>query len=165
MTIRVLCVALGLSCLPLIGCGTTANLVRSYPDDGGKIPFGGVKQDLRVLRGPSPVAADGCPEPVPECKEYPGGLLKVVCAADLPFSFLGDLVTWPYVVIYRFINEPIAIPPLTHVPVIAVPPAPVAHPLPVLPPAKTEQPKTTPPTKQEPVPGQNPAPTMPPRNP
>ena len=34
------------------------------------------------------------------------------CAADLPFSLLGDIVTWPYTAAYTFINQPTPVPPL-----------------------------------------------------
>jgi hypothetical protein len=36
------------------------------------------------------------------------------CAADLPFSLIGDAVTWPYTAAYSFINQPIPTPPVTH---------------------------------------------------
>jgi hypothetical protein len=37
----------------------------------------------------------------------------LLCAADLPFSLLGDVVLWPYTVAYNFINQPLPIPPAT----------------------------------------------------
>ncbi len=36
------------------------------------------------------------------------------CTADLPFSFVGDVVTWPYTAAYSCINQPIPTPPVTH---------------------------------------------------
>jgi hypothetical protein len=35
------------------------------------------------------------------------------CAADLPFSLIGDVLTWPYAAAYSFINQPIPTPPVT----------------------------------------------------
>jgi hypothetical protein len=42
--------------------------------------------------------------------------LMLFCAVDLPFSLLGDVVTWPYTCSYTFINRPVALPPLTFTP-------------------------------------------------
>jgi hypothetical protein len=34
-------------------------------------------------------------------------------ALDLPFSLMGDVVTWPYTAAYSFINQPVFVPPVT----------------------------------------------------
>jgi hypothetical protein len=62
-----------------------------------------------------------------EADQYPRVALMMFCAADLPLSLVGDIVTWPYTAAYSFINQPIPLPPL-----VQVPPAPVgAPPVPV----------------------------------
>src|SRR5262249_8621687 len=55
MAYRAICVALLLSCLPIAGCGTVANLADSRPEGDGKSPFGGVRQDVSCIHE----AADG----------------------------------------------------------------------------------------------------------
>ena len=65
----------------LVGCGTIANMRgETVVHFGGPFacqtrPFGGVVQDVNVVVG------------------IPGGFLMI---ADLPFSFVGDLVTLPW---------------------------------------------------------------------
>src|SRR5689334_19660395 len=49
MTYRAICIALLLSCLPVMGCGTVSNLAHSRPGEG-RVPFGGVNQDLACLQ-------------------------------------------------------------------------------------------------------------------
>jgi hypothetical protein len=48
-----------------------------------------------------------------ESEHYPQVALQLFCAADLPFSLIGDVVTWPYTAAYSFINQPIPTPPVT----------------------------------------------------
>jgi uncharacterized protein YceK len=113
MASRAICVALLLSTLPIAGCGTVANLVRPGPEQGGKSPFGGVRQDVWCIQK----AADGDfgvrAHPKSESEQYPQVALMLLCAADLPFSLIGDVVTWPYVVAYSYINQQIPVPPVT----------------------------------------------------
>jgi uncharacterized protein YceK len=111
MSSRHFSLALLLSSLPLAGCGTVANLARS-PDEDGKIPFGGVKQDLTCIKK----SANG--ESGTHAGEYPQVALMLLCVADLPFSLVGDVVMWPYTVAFTRINEPVPTPTLT----IASPP-------------------------------------------
>ncbi len=110
MAIRTICVALLLSSLSLAGCGTIANLAKA-PPDGGKSPFGGVRQDVNYIHNGTD-AGPGCgtqPEPEP----YRQFALRLCGAVDLPFSFVGDVVTWPYTATYSFINQPVPVPPVT----------------------------------------------------
>lgn len=112
MACRTVCVALLLSALPAAGCGTAANLVRSRPEQGGKVPFGGVKQDVVCIRR----AADGelglRAHPKSDAEQYPQAALMLFCAADLPLSLVGDVLTWPYTAAYSAVNEPIPVPPV-----------------------------------------------------
>jgi uncharacterized protein YceK len=113
MAVRAICVALLLSCLPIAGCGTVANLACLHPEDAENAHFGGVKQDLNCINK----AANGeCvfkPHADPESQHYPQAVLVLFCAADLPFSFIGDLALWPYLFAYSFINQTIPVPPVT----------------------------------------------------
>jgi hypothetical protein len=104
-----------ISTLTTAGCGTVANLVVTHPEEGGKTPFGGVRQDVGCIKK----AANGelaFETPAqPESGQRPQVGLLVLCAADLPLSMIGDVLTWPYTVVYSFINQPIPIPPVTQV--------------------------------------------------
>jgi uncharacterized protein YceK len=119
--------------LPMAGCGTAANLANSHPETGGRVPFGGVRQDMWCLDK----AANGefglkeCPKA--ESQQYSQRALMLFCAADLPLSFVGDVVTWPYTTAFTFINEPIPLPPVLMPP---TPPgaAPAAEEVPRMPP-------------------------------
>jgi hypothetical protein len=78
------------------------------------------------------------------------------CAADLPFSLVGDIVVWPFAV-YNFINQPVPAPPVaitasavqpiqTPPPKPASPTLPAPQPLPTpLPPPKLPMPSAVPP--------------------
>jgi hypothetical protein len=113
MAHRAIGVALLLASLPIAGCGTVENLARPGPEGGGKSPFGGVRQDVWCIRE----AANGDfgfrAHPKSESEQYPQVALMLFCAADLPLSLIGDVVTWPYTVAYSFINQPIPTPPVT----------------------------------------------------
>lgn len=128
MTFRALCGGLLLSVLSAAGCGTMANLTHSNAD-GGPVPFGGIKRDMAVLDKP-PVEGPG---PVthrkPQPDQYPHQVLSVLCAVDLPFSLVGDLLTLAYTEAYTTINEPVPVPPITFAG------APAALPLPPAPPS------------------------------
>jgi uncharacterized protein YceK len=102
MAFRAICVAMALSSLPIAGCGTVANLANPRTEEGGRSPFGGVRQDLEHVRT-SPTADSQ------HCRQM--GLM-LLGTADLPFSFVGDVVTWPYTAAYTCINEPIPAPPV-----------------------------------------------------
>src|SRR5262245_55411346 len=117
MAFRATCVALLLSSLPIAGCGTVANLFKPGPEGGGMTPFGGVRQDLSCIK----TAANGeCNFPMhPKAdseqrpqEQRPQVALMLLCAADLPFSLIGDVVTWPYVLGYLCVNEPVPYPPV-----------------------------------------------------
>jgi uncharacterized protein YceK len=121
MTFRAICVALLLSSLPIAGCGTVANLAKPGLGEGGKTPFGGVRQDVDCIQTAANGEFASRTHPKAELEQYPQVALMLFCAADLPLSLVGDFVTWPYVAAYSFINQPIPVPPMLPAPV-PVPP-------------------------------------------
>lgn len=129
MTFRAIRAALLLAVSPIAGCGTVANLANSRPEEGGTRPFGGVKHDVACINQ----AADGeigpRTRPRSESDRYPQRALIAFCAVDLPFSLVGDLVTWPFTAVYAVVNEPIPVPAV----VVASPPAPAVAPVPPMP--------------------------------
>jgi uncharacterized protein YceK len=116
MAFRAICVALLLSSLPIAGCGTVANLARSNPEDGGIRPFGGVKHDVSCIKKAENGDVGCVLKPKSESEQYRQVALRLFCAADLPFSFIGDVVTWPYTATYAYINQPTPFPPITPAP-------------------------------------------------
>lgn len=120
MTCRMTGVALLLAILPTVGCGTVANLARPGPEAGGKAPFGGVSHDMCCIRR----AADGEFNTGADHSLTSGQLVQavkvVLYALDLPLSLIADVVTWPYVVAYSVVNEPVPVPPV----ILATPPGP-----------------------------------------
>lgn len=112
MASRAICVALLLATLPAAGCGTAANLVRSRPEEGGKVPFGGVRQDVFCFKKAANGEYNFRTPPNSESAQYPRVALMLFCAADMPFSLIGDVVTWPYTASYSYINQPIPTPPV-----------------------------------------------------
>lgn len=135
MRMRMIAVAMVLSSLPCLGCwGTTVNLIRPGPEGGGMVPFGGVKQDLICMQeaAASKLNFDGAVES--DEYKYPHAAIFLFCGLDLPFSFIGDLMTWPYVETYLYINEPIPVPPVTQAPPMLL----LSEPKPTLLPAPTE---------------------------
>jgi uncharacterized protein YceK len=141
MASRAVCVTLLLSSLAVAGCGTVANVARQQPGAGGVRPFGGVRQDVSCIRkgagGDSGVGA----HPNSESGDYPRAVLMLACAADLPLSLIGDIVTWPYAVAYTFINQPVPVP------LVVVADPPVTEPTPV-PPMTPPMPIPTPPANK-----------------
>src|SRR5262245_17058402 len=134
MACRAFCVAFLLSSLPIVGFGTVVNLVKPGPEEGGVIPFGGVKHDVKCIH----TGTNG--ETHPKSEQQLQVARMLFCAADLPFSLLGDVVTWPYTVAYSYINQPIPVPPVT----VTNPPATQASPTPPLtPPMPTPIPPVT----------------------
>jgi uncharacterized protein YceK len=132
---RAIRIALLLSTLPLAGCGTVANLARQKPGAGGVSPFGGVRQDVACIHKAANGELGFRAPPKSESEHYPKTALMLFCAADLPFSLIGDIVTWPYAVVYSYINQPVPLPP-----VILTPP-------PVTQAPAEDQPQTTPPER------------------
>lgn len=124
MAVRALHVALLLSVLALTGCGTAVNLTKPGPETGGdgKLPFGGVRQDVECIK----TAANGelglKSGPRSGWEQYPQAAVILFCSADLPFSLIGDIVTWPYAAAYTFINEPVPTPAVLVEPAPPVPP-------------------------------------------
>jgi hypothetical protein len=130
MTFRAIRVALLLSSLPIAGCGTVANLVGSRPEGGGKGPFGGVRQDVWCIKAAANGEFGFRKHPEPESEQYPQVALMLFCAADLPLTLVGDVVTWPYTATYSYINQPIPTPPVMQAPpppVTQAPPPPVTQ--------------------------------------
>jgi hypothetical protein len=124
MTSHAIRVALLFSVLSAAGCGTAANLVGAGPRK--KVPFGGVQHDKRCLskvRDGELNLGWGGHEWEPQPHQQMG--LMVLCAADLPLSLVGDVVTWPYARTYSYINQPTDYPPIG----VATPPAAPAPPV------------------------------------
>jgi len=92
MAIRAVCV--GFLLFSQLGCGTVKNTVLTSPEAGGKTPFGGLHEDLQGIWAEK---EDSHP---------------VLCAIDLPFSAIGDVVMLPYTWSYTVVNEPVPIPPM-----------------------------------------------------
>lgn len=131
MAFRTIRVALVLASLPIAGCGTVANLARTRVEEGGTSPFGGVRQDLACLQKSATGESGPRAHPQPGSEQYPQVALMFFCAADLPFSLVGDLVTWPYTMVYTFINQPIPTPPVTQAIPTPIPTPPVTQPMPI----------------------------------
>lgn len=112
MAVRAICVAVLLSSLPIAGCGTVTNLVRLGPAEGAKIPFGGVKQDVSSLKKATNGECGSKAQAKSESEQHPQVARMLFYAADLPFSAIGDVVTWPYTVTYTYINQPVPVPPM-----------------------------------------------------
>jgi uncharacterized protein YceK len=112
MAFRAICVALLLSSLPIAGCGTVANVVRPGPEGGGKSPLGGVRQDVSCIKKAANGEFGFRTHPRSESEQYPRLALMLFCAADLPLSLIGDVVMWPYTMVYSCINQPVPVPPV-----------------------------------------------------
>ena len=146
MAFRAICVALLLSSLPIAGCGTVANLASSRPEEGGKSPFGGVRQDVCCIEKAANGEVGSRTHPKSGSEPWPYTVAPMLfAAADLPFSLIGDVVTWPYTAAYSCINQPIPTPPVTQAP--AQPPLQLPEP-----PAQEKRPAVKP----------EPEPTLPP---
>src|SRR5690349_6740572 len=102
MAVRAIRVALLLSSLPIVGCGTVVNVVRPGPA-GGKTPFGGVRQDLDCIKQAANEGPGGRGYPRSDWEQCHQGARRLFCAADLPLTLLGDVVTWPYTATYSYI--------------------------------------------------------------
>ena len=50
--------------------------------------------------------------PEADAHQYHQVALTLFCAVDLPLSFVGDVITWPYTASYTFINSPVPTPPV-----------------------------------------------------
>src|SRR4051794_35186355 len=70
MAFRAICVALLLSSLPSAGCGTVVNLVKPGSVGGGKIPFGGVRQDVSCIKTAAHGECDCRTPPTSESEQY-----------------------------------------------------------------------------------------------
>ena len=129
MTFRALCCVLLLSVVSATGCGTMANLAHSNSDEGGRIPFGGVKRDMAAIHNPSGNEPGPITHRKHQSEQYPHEMLTFLCAVDLPFSLVGDLLTWAYTSAYTTVNAPVPVPPITFaaspatLPLNAAPPA------------------------------------------
>lgn len=117
MDVRAIYVALFLASLPVAGCGTVMNLANSRPQEGGRAPFGGVHRDLSAMNSAgSDSSGAACAKST--SVQFPHVIL---CAADLPFSFVGDVVTWPYTAAFTYINQPVPAPLVTPAPMAITP--------------------------------------------
>ncbi len=115
MALRTIGVALLLSSMLIAGCGTVTNLVKPG-SDGGACPFGGMREDVCCLKKAQKGEICFGKTPKPESEQSPHVALMLLCAADLPFSLIGDVLTWPYTATYSYINQPIPTPPVMPVP-------------------------------------------------
>lgn len=95
--------------LLLAGCGTVANLTHTNPD-GLKAPFGGVRQDVAGIEG----ALNGDDDDI-RLEHVKEVTRAAICAADLPFSAVGDTLAYPYTRSYNFINSPTLVGPALQV--------------------------------------------------
>ena len=147
MNFRAIRAALLLSVLSTAGCGTVSNVVSTRPEAGGATPFGGVRQDLWCIQKASNGEWGVRTQAKSESERYPQLAVMLLCAADLPFSLVGDIVTWPYAASYSFINKPIPTPQVVLVggnvtqlapPAPAIPPMPL--PIPLAPPPPKDRP-------------------------
>jgi uncharacterized protein YceK len=120
MTFRTCCVSVLLTILPIAGCGTAANLVNSRPGEGGVSPFGGVRHDALCINKAANGEAALRAHPESESEHYRQLALMLCWAADLPFSLIGDVMTWPYTAAYTYINQPIPVPPVIQPPTLPV---------------------------------------------
>lgn len=139
MANRAICVALLLSTLPIAGCGTIANLARQGPEEGGKTPFGGVRQDVSCIEEAANGDYSFRPHPKLESEQHPQMARMLFWAADLPLTLIGDVVTWPYTATYSYINQPIPTPPIT-----LAPTPPVTQTPPTTPATAEDRPQTSP---------------------
>ncbi len=158
MNFRAICTALLLSSLSITGCGTVKNTLTTRPEHGGKTPFGGVRHDMAHLKRAANGELGLCADPDMEPERDPQLALMLFCAVDLPFSLVGDIVTWPYTKTFTYVNQPVPTPPM----MFSDHAAPVARP--TLPPAgrPTAMPSVpTTPTSQPPA-NLPPIPTVPP---
>jgi hypothetical protein len=63
------------------------------------------------------------PTSEPEPRPQVGPLL--LCAADLPLSLVGDVVTLPYTAAYSCVNQPVPVPPFVYATAQGPPQAPL----------------------------------------
>ncbi|HEU5407433.1 MAG TPA: YceK/YidQ family lipoprotein, partial [Nitrospira sp.] len=77
-------------------------------------PFGGVRQDVSCIK--KAASGEVACTPCSKSEQYRLTALSLFCAADLPFSLIGDVVTWPYTATYCYINQPTPSPPVTQAP-------------------------------------------------
>lgn len=117
MAYRVTCFGLLLASLLTAGCGTVANLARPRPEEGGRIPFGGVRHDVSCITRAANGELGPSPQPKSGSGQDPQLALVMLCAIDLPLSLIGDVVTWPYTAAYSFINQPVPTPRVVQAPV------------------------------------------------
>ena len=115
MAFRAIRVAMLLASLPLAGCGTVANLAQSHPEQGGRIPFGGVHHDVQCIHQAANGEAGSRTQPTPASEQRQGARM-LFWGADLPLSFIGDVVTWPYTATFTYINQPVFVPPVMQPP-------------------------------------------------
>jgi uncharacterized protein YceK len=144
MTFRTICVTVLLSILPIAGCGTAANLVNSRPGEGGVSPFGGVRHDALCINKAANGEAGFRAHPESESEHYRQLAIMLCWAADLPFSLIGDVVTWPYTAAYTYINQPVPVPPVIQAPFPPLTPASVEGPTQAPPFETLPEPKTQP---------------------
>jgi uncharacterized protein YceK len=115
MAVRALYAGLLLSGLLVAGCGTVSNAVLKRPEDGGKTPFGGVREDVAHIKSAAG-GGDGKGHSEPELESQPQVGRILIFAADLPFSIVADVILWPYTWAFTRVNEPVPVPPVVQAP-------------------------------------------------
>ena len=85
-------------------------------------PFGGVRHDVWCIKKAANGEFGFKTYPESESEHHGQVALGLFCAADLPFSLIGDVVTWPYTAAYTYINQPVPVPPVTQGPPSPPPP-------------------------------------------
>src|SRR4051812_26255035 len=79
--------ALGATALVMSGCGTIANTVWLFPEEGGQRVYGGVRGDWEIAREAATNRSESGPN-----------TLLWLPIADMPLSAVGDTVTLPVTV-------------------------------------------------------------------
>lgn len=115
MSYRMLGMALVLTSLSTVGCGTAVNLVR-HGSEGGKVPFGGVQHDLDTFHETQAAAPTTAMGDTTTLTHFVNLGRRIFFVVDLPLSLIADTITWPYTSAYTFINEPVALPPILQAP-------------------------------------------------
>ena len=162
MAIRLRGGALMFSTLLLAGCGTVSNLAHPRIEEGGRNPFGGVRQDIACYNAAKNGEIGLKGQSKPDSGQHPRVALMCLCAADMPFSLVGDLVTWPYTAAYTYINQPVPYPAMVQGPQTPIQPVSA---LPTDPKVESLAPAPTPVPDPTPVPAPTPAPAPLPVNP
>ena len=145
MNVRATTAVLLLACLASAGCGTVANLCTAGPRRAAASPSVASSTTSRTFRN----RPAGTPTSRRTARDnYPRTALTLLCAVDLPFSFVGDVITWPYTASFTYVNQPAPFAPIQILPPLLPAAAPAEAPPEMrpqpLPPPLPVQPKKMP---------------------